>query len=223
MQKNQKSTIENLEVLKKSGLFKGTNTSEIENFLDCLNAKIKQYQKGERIFKAGIPITKAAIVLQGRIHIMKNDYWGNKTILTDIAPGQIFGETLAIMKDVDSGVDAQAMCDSEVMFIDIQKLLENNGETNNIIIKNLLTILAKRNYMLTKKIEQVTRRSTRNKLMAFLSDQANENKSSTFNIPYNRQQLADYLSVDRSAMSNELCKMRDEGIIEFYKNSFRIK
>ena len=215
-----------VEALKKSKLFESINESDIENIIDCLEAKEKKYSKGNYIYRLGDSISTLNMVVEGEIHIVKEDYWGNVSILTEIGVGELFGETYACLKNIPLQVNVVAVKDCTVIEFDINKVLNkviNICEFYSRIIQNLLFVLASKNFMLTNKLEAMSQRSTRNKVMTYLSQQSSKNDKKEFDIPFNRQQLADYLAVDRSALSKEISRLRDEGILEFNKNHFELK
>lgn len=212
-------------ILKKSKLFLGIDNLELENMLKCLCANVKQYKKDEYVFRFGENISSVGLVLSGSVHIVKEDYWGYKTILSEISQGMLFGETYACSQNIPITVNAIASEKSDIIFLDIKRIMTCCASAcvfHTRLIQNLVTVLADKNIMLTDKIEHISQRTTRNKILSYLSEQSQKNSSSRFEIPFNRQQLADFLSVDRSAMSNELCKLRDEGILRFEKNSFEL-
>lgn len=211
-----------VEALKKSKLFESINESDIENIIDCLEAKEKKYSKGNYIYRLGDSISTLNMVVEGEIHIVKEDYWGNVSILTEIGVGELFGETYACLKNIPLQVNVVAVKDCTVIEFDINKVI-NICEFYSRIIQNLLFVLASKNFMLTNKLEAMSQRSTRNKVMTYLSQQSSKNDKKEFDIPFNRQQLADYLAVDRSALSKEISRLRDEGILEFNKNHFELK
>ncbi|HHW25365.1 MAG TPA: Crp/Fnr family transcriptional regulator [Clostridiales bacterium] len=213
-----------LKLLDKGSLFAGITESEISALLSCLSAKEQRYQKDEFIYRAGDVISTVAIVLEGIVYIINEDFWGNRSILTEIEEGHMFGETYAcIGKPLE--VYAVAGRDTVILTADIGKILNfcsNACTYHNRLVRNFINILANRNRELTLKLEHMSQRTTREKLLSYLSEQSRRAGSPSFEIPFNRQQLADYLAVDRSAMSAELSRMRDEGIIEFERNKFRL-
>lgn len=214
------------EVLKKSKLFHNMSENDIEKMLLCLNSSVKSYKKGSYIYNSGDKMRGLNLVLKGSVHIIKEDYWGNISILTEIAQGELFGETYACLDNVCLQVSVCAAEDCTIMELDIKSIIStcnNNCSFHLKLIENLLFVMADKNFMLTNKMEAVSQRSIRNKVMTYLSQQSDKQKSSSFNIPFNRQQLADYLAVDRSALSKELSKLRDEGLIDFNKSRFKLK
>lgn len=212
-----------LKLLKQTELFYGITEAEIETMLECLSATSHYYVKGEYIFRRGETISAVAMLLEGCVHIQKEDYWGNLSILNTISEGDLFGEVYACLGNDEILNNAVAVKQSVVLFLDVNRLLTMCPSAccfHGRLIRNLLSVLASKNKMLTQKLEHMSQRTTREKLLSYLSEQSLRAGSSTFEIPFNRQQLANFLSVDRSAMSNELCKMRDEGILQFHKNHF---
>lgn len=213
------------EILKNSNIFSGMNDEEIESILSCLSAVSKTYPKNSFIFSSGDKISSAGLVLSGSVHIIKEDYWGNRAILARCDAGSLFGEVYAVLRHEPVGVSAIADEESKVLFLEIQRVMTMCSKScafHNRLIHNLITDMAGKNLALTRKIEHMSHRTTREKLMSYLSEQALLNSKSEFLIPFNRQQLSDYLSVDRSAMSKELCNMRDDGLLEFDRSWFKL-
>lgn len=214
-----------LPVLKRSGLFAGVLESEAKAMLSCLNARIGRYKKGEYVLRQGQPLQDIIICVEGTLHVQKDDYWGNRSILRQIGVGEMFGEAYIAP---ESGVlqnDVVAVEDSTVIFFDVRRILticSSACRFHSAVIQNLLFAIAEKNRILVQKLGHMSKRTTREKLLSYLSEEAKRQGSAAVTIPFNRQQLADYLSVDRSAMSNELCKMRDEGLLNFNKNCFHL-
>lgn len=216
---------EYLNVLKECPLFVNIDENNIAKLLGCLNAKKKKFQKDEFIFVAGSTTDYVGIVLSGSVYVIQEDYWGNRTILSSIEAGGLFGETFSYAYTETLPVSVVSHEDCTILLINCKKLLTICSSTcifHATLIKNMMMILAEKNISLTRKINHITKKTTREKILSYLSECAVDSGSNTFKIPFNRQELADYLSVERSALSNTLCKMRDEGIIEFRKNEFRI-
>lgn len=213
-------------LLKNSKLFYGIAEAEMGSMLSCLSASKQSYQKGECIFRRGEHIHHVAMLLEGYIHIQKEDYWGNLSILSEIQEGEIFGEVYACLGNDEILNNAVAVKPSIVLFLDVNRILTmcpSACRFHGRLIRNLLSVIASKNKILTQKLEHMSQRTTREKLLSYLSEQSLRAGCPSFVIPFNRQQLADFLSVDRSAMSNELCRMRDEGILLFDKNHFTLK
>lgn len=214
---------ENFSVLKTVPLFKGIREDELESALKCLSPQKKVYSKGELILRAGDPVTSVGIVISGRIQVIKEDYSGSRNILAEATAGSIFAEAFSCAKIEKLPVTVLSVTGSEILFFDYQRIISRCGAScvyHFKMIENMLEILAKNNLLLNQKIEHSSKRTTRDKLLSYLSEQAQLQGSSSFAIPFNRQELADYLCVERSAMSNELCKLRDEGYLRFEKNEF---
>lgn len=200
--------------LSKTVLFLGIQPAEIEGMMDALGTRRKTYQKGQYIYHAGEMIRSMGIVLSGGVNIENNNLWGSKDILNHISPGQIFAETYACIPDEPMMVSAVADAPSEILFLEAEKLVDSR------VVRNLLAATAQKNLNLSRRIMHTSAKTIRGRLLSYLSFQAARQGDCEVTIPFNRQQLADYLSVDRSALSNELGKMRREGLLEFHKNHF---
>jgi len=211
------------QTIKNSKLFAGITESEIEAMLQCLSATVKTYKKGDIIYRAGENISSVAMLLEGKIHIQKEDFWGNLSILDAASPGELFGEVFACLESEPMAYNAEAVKDSVVLHLDVQRVLTtctNACKFHARLIRNLLSAISDKNRILTQKMLHMSQRTTREKLLSYLSEQSLKQGSPAFDIPFNRQQLADFLSVDRSAMSAELGKMKNEGLLDFDKNHF---
>lgn len=210
--------------LTKIALMQGLNEQEISLILNCLQAKIKKYEKGETIFQEGEKIEEIGIIFSGTVTVQRNDYWGNRSIVALLGEMDVFGETFACLNQA-SDVQVIAEESSEILFLQVNRVLttcSSSCQFHNRLIRNLLGICAKKNYQMNVKVDILSQKTTREKLLTFLSRQAIYLGKQQFEIPFNRQQLADYLSVDRSAMTVELGKLKKEGIIEFQKNVFTL-
>ena len=200
--------------IKKSALFQGISEDDLDGMLTCLGARTASYSKNQTIFWEGEPASLIGVVLTGKVQIAKDDFFGNRNIISMMEPSQLFGEAFACAGIEKLPVTATAVTDSEILLLDCRRVITTCG--------NLLHIVAAKNIMLNQKIELTSKRTTKEKLMAYLLMQAKQNKSRIFAIPYDRQELADYLCVERSAMSTELSKLRQEGRIDYHKNQFKI-
>lgn len=212
-------------VLKRTKLFSGVGEEDIASLLSCLGARKKEYKKGEYILREGEHISDIFILVEGKIHIQKDDYWGNRSILSVISVGEMFGEGYAAPESGALLNDVVAVEDSSVIFFDVKRILTTCSSAcrfHNMIVQNMFFAISDKNRRLVQKLGHMSGRTTRVKLISYLSEEAKRQGSSAFTVPFNRQQLADYLCVDRSAMSNELCKMRDEGMIKFEKSRFEL-
>ena len=216
---------EYLQVIRNSPLFQGLQDDQILSVLNCLSAKQHVYEKGEYVLAVGQHVDAFGFVLAGGVLVVQDDFWGNRNIIASIGEGEIFAESYACTAGVPLGVSVEAREHTAVLYLNVRRVLTTCStacDYHNTLIRNLVAMLAAKNLRMNEKLQYVTQRSTREKLLSFLSAESRRGKGSTFQIPFNRQQLADYLSVDRSAMSNELCKLRDEGILAFEKNRFEL-
>ena len=206
-------------LLENSPLFKDVAPKEIDAMLQCLGTEEKEYEKGEIIFHAGDVIHSIGLVLTGRVQIENDDLWGNKS-------GFAFAESYACLPGEPLMVSAIAAEPSRILFLDTGRVLTAYPSAcshHSRLVQNLLYISSQKNLNLSRRIFHTSSKSIRSRLLSYLSFQAAKAGSQDFYIPFNRQQLADYLSIDRSAMSAELSKMRKEGILETDKNHFVLK
>lgn len=214
-----------IKILKRTQLFSGVGDHEIAAMLNCLQARLLTFQKGNYVFREGEHIDNIFVLADGKLLVQHNDFWGNRNIVNVIRVGEMFGESYVAP---ESGVllnDVIAEEDSIVIFFDIKRILTicpTACRFHSMVVQNLFFAISEKNRKLIQKIGHMSNRSTRAKLLSYLSEEAKRHNNSRFLIPFNRQQLADFLCVDRSAMSNELCKMRDEGLLEFDKNEFTL-
>ena len=196
-------------------LFRGVPAEELPALLARASARTCAFQKGELLLRRGDVTRRLGLVLEGSVHIIREDFWGNRSIVGLAGPGEVFAESYALAEE-PLEVSVLAAAPGAALF------LEADGLTDARLTANLLHLLARKNLMLTRKMRHMARRTTRDKLLSYLSAQALAAGSSEFDIPMDRQQLADYLAVDRSAMSAALGKLRDEGVLTFRKNHFRL-
>lgn len=212
-------------VLENSPLFSGICREDLGGLLDCLGAQVVQAKKGQMLLAEGDPARYVGIVLDGCVQIEKLDFYGNRSIMTQARAGELFGESFACAGAAEMPVSAVVTEDARAMLIDCRRITtgcSNACGFHSRLISNLLRIVATRNLQLNQKIEITAKRTTREKLMAYLMGQAKFHGSDSFSIPFDRQALADYLQVERSAMSAEISKLRKEGILETKKNYFHL-
>lgn len=212
-------------VLASCALFAGMSQAEIGEVLACLGARARRYGRGDTILAEGDPAQMLGIVLLGSVQIVRVDYYGSRSIVGTAETGHLFGETFVYAGVKVMPVSVVASSDCEVLLIDARRVsspCEKACGFHNRLIYNLLHVLAAKNLMFTRKNEITSKRGTRAKLMAYLMEEAKKNHSSTFDIPFDRQALADYLNVDRSGLSAEIGKLRREGVIACTKNRFTL-
>lgn len=213
----------NLSLLQQTPVFTGSTEEEIEKILPCLEAHERHFSKGALVYQMGDHIDSLGIVLSGGVRVERNDIWGNQRILDYLAAGQVFAEVYACVPQEALMVDVVTTEKSEILFLKAGKVLGPCGQAcpfHQRLLQNLLRVLASKNLTLTRKISHITPRSIRERLISYLSAEAVRQKAKDFDIPFNRQELADYLSVDRSALSAELSKMQKEGLLVCRKNHF---
>lgn len=212
--------------LTKTVLFQGISEEELDPMLKCVGAVTKSFEKEDRIYQMGDFIDAFGLVLCGGVRIESNDMWGNKSILDYVEAGQVFAETYACIPNEPLMVHVIAMQKTEILFLNASRLLQTCSHFcghHQKLIQNLLLISAQKNLNLSRRIFHTSSKTIRGRLLSYLSDQAIKEKKDQFTIPFNRQQMADYLGVDRSALSNELSKMQKEHILTFQKNKFCLK
>ena len=207
-------------------LFQGIREHEIEAMLTCFSAEERTYGKDAYIYRAGDVTGRLGVVMEGAVNIIKDDVWGNRKIIENIGGGQIFGETYACLKGEPLMVDVQASERSRILFMDVNRILttcSSSCDFHNRLIRSLMYVLAHKNLVLTKKMDVITPKSLRERVLVYLSQESVKQGNRTVTVPFNRQQMADYLSVDRSALSAELSRMQRDGVISYEKNRFTIQ
>lgn len=215
----------NLMFLENTNLFHGVREDEIKQMLNCLDVTEKKYKKDDIIMRAGDVTSSIGLVSEGSVNVVVNFYWGTSNIFNHIEKGKIFGETYAAIPGRELVCDIVAAEDCTIIFMNFNKLLttcSSNCGFHQRLIHNLLRISANKNLELSSRMMHIASKSIRERLLSYLSEQAIKNSSTTFTVPFSRQQLADYLGVDRSAMSNELSKMQRDGLIKYNKNTFTL-
>ena len=200
-----------------SPLFRDIAPADLASLLDCLDARERAYEKGAWLLRRGEWTDRLGLVLSGTVHILREDFWGSRSIVGLAGPGEILAESYALAGE-PLEVSVLAASDARVLFLRAEPALTGCGQ----LTRTLTALLAEKNLALTREVRHMARRTTREKLLGDLSAQALRSGGPEFDIPMDRQQLADYLAVDRSAMSAALGKLRDEGVLEFRKNHFRL-
>ena len=214
-----------LDVLRRCPLFAQISEENLLRMLTCLGARVEAFDKKYTVIAEGNPAKYIGVVLSGSAQIIRIDYYGNRSILSEIEAGQVFGEAFACAEVPAIPVTVIANEPSEIMLIDCGHILhtcENNCGFHQQLIFNLMKDLAEKTILFHQKIEITSRRTTRDKLMTYLAFQAKKAGQSRFQIPFDRQELADYLEVDRSGLSAEIGRLRREGVLESDKNWFEL-
>lgn len=214
---------EYLHILKKTALFEGLRSAEILAVLDCLRARPRRYAKGETILHAGEAPVRAGLVLTGSVRVVGEDDRGNASLIAQVFPGDLFAEAFACARLPVLPMTVVAATDCSLIFVDMRRLTDACPSVCSFhtrMIRNMLAILAEKNILLNRKLRHLSQRTTREKLLSYLWEQATLCDNLHFTIPFNRQGLADYLCVDRSAMSAELSKLREEGVLEYKRSDF---
>ena len=213
------------EIIHRNPLFAGISDEELTSLLGCLGGAVKDFAKGAPVFLEGDPAGFIGLVLEGTVQIVRDDFYGNRTLLSYAEPGEIFGEAYACAGVDSMPVSGYAVHRTKVLWLECRKMLtvcSNACRFHNTLVNNLLQVVAQKNLTLSRKIQFMSRKTTREKLMSYLLDQAKQKASAEFTIPLDRQALADFLGVERSAMSAELGKLRDSGILESKGSQFRL-
>ena len=212
-------------ILTSMPLFSGVEPEELSALLGCMQARVVTFPKASPVFLEGDDAGSIGVVLEGAVQIVQDDFYGNRNVISYVAPGHLFGETYACADTEKMPVSGYAVRDTEILWLSCRKMLtvcSNACRFHNQIVKNLLQVVARKNMELSQKIRFMSGKTTRDKLMAYLSAQAKAAGTHTFTIPFDRQALADYLGVERSAMSAELSKLRNDGILTTKGSQFTL-
>lgn len=208
-----------------SPLFEGIQLDELKAMLGCIGYHVGAYKKGETIAFEEEHIHHIGILLSGSVDMIKEDLWGNRTMLVRMRKDELFGETFACGDDTKSVVTFMVSEDSKILFIPFNKVMRTCARTcvfHHRLIENMVRIIASKNRNLMRKVEVISKKTLREKILAYLSLQAQISKSRYFEVPLGRVELAEFICADRSALTRELAKMKDEGLIDYDKNCFRI-
>lgn len=214
-----------LEKYKNIPLFSGMSEADLLSMLDYLGAYIKSYHKDEFIVLYEAYIKCVGVVLEGNVLMIKEDLWGNKTVLVTIKQSELFGEAFACGSTGKATVAYTAGTSVKVLFLPFEKVMHSCTKScvyHHRLIENMVTLIANKNVQLMEKVEITTKMTLREKIFAFLSIQAQKKNSKYFTIDMGRIEMAEYLCADRSALTRELKRMKAEGILDFDKNTFRI-
>lgn len=216
----------NDKLIAQSDLFRGISPEEAAAMLHCLQAVERRYPKGALICRQGEAVPVAGLLLSGEVHIVQDDLWGNQSIFSRIGPGELFSEAYAAVPGAVSLVNAVAAQESSVLLLSVSRILHicpSACAFHAQLIRNLLACVAQKNLRLAQKITHTAPKTIRGRVLSYLSAESIRRGKRSFQIPFSRQQLADYLCVERSALSAELGKMQRDGLIEFRKNAFSLK
>lgn len=215
-----------IETMSKIRLFDGMTETEKEEFLSSSKYRIKAFKKGETVFREGQTTEYMGIVLSGKVLVEHSDVWGNNTVMGRAESGEVFGEVYACLPNTPLLISVTAVENAEIMLLGLSDFTDGIIAVSGYrvrILTNLLKICAHKSLELSRKILHSGSKTIRGRLMSYFSECIQKSGEYSFSISYNRQQLADYLGVDRSAMCSELSKMQKDGIISYHKNSFSIK
>ena len=216
---------DSVRTLLRTPLFSGVPEAQLPALLGCLAPRRQQYPAGHLIFAEGSPAGQIGLVLAGRVQILQEDFYGNRHIIAALGEGELFAEAFACAQVENLPVSVFAVQDCTVLLFSAQRILhpcQSNCDFHQKIVLNLLQNMARKNLNMNQKLLLLSRKTTRQKLMAYLSAQAKAAGNSEFTIGFDRQQLADYLGVERSAMSAELGKLAKEGFLRTKKNRFHL-
>lgn len=210
-------------VLMESPLFGGLTAEEITTVLTSLPHMVRGYKRDQFLLHSGEPTQRFGLMLEGEAIIFREDYWGNRNILDRIVPGDIFGESYACVPGSLMRVSVESEHDCTVLWLRMHEFLEYAAHPLGVrLMQNLAALLAEKTLAMNEKLTHLTQRSIREKALSFLTAESQRQGREEFEIYFNRQQLADYLSVDRSALSAELSRMQREGILSYHRNRFRL-
>lgn len=215
----------NKKILIDCPLFSGIAPEDLPSALENLCARTVHFAKNQYIFRTEDPAGLIGIVLSGQVHIIREDYWGESSILALIDPGDIFGEAFACAALSQFPVSAVAIRNAEILLIDFSKIISpaiTDNHINTLLTSNMLKILAQKNILLTQKLEHVNKKTIREKLLSYLSYLALQQGRSEITVPFNRQELANYLGTDRSALSREISSMQKDCIFEYKGSDFKL-
>ena len=216
--------MDELPILTECALFHGLRRAHIREMLPCLSARQASFRRGQFLLRAGDQAAWAGIILSGEAEVLQEDFWGNRNLLAAVGPGGLFAEAFACAQAV-SPVSVLCKTDGSVLYLDVRAVFspcEKACAQHRALCQNLIRVLAEKNMQLNEKAGFLSQRTTREKLLAYLSAQARRAGSASFCIPFDRQQLADFLSVNRSAMSAELSRMQHEGLLRTDRSRFTL-
>lgn len=213
------------EVLARCPLFEGVDRADIQSMLGCMGARVTEFGKGELLLAQDDPAEYVGILLEGAARVQRDDFYGNRAVRAALQPGDLFGETFACAGVERLPVSVEATQPGRALLMRLNRVIKTCPSAcafHNRVVLNMLRVMAAKNLQLSQKLEITSQRTTREKLLAYLEGQARRSGGASFTIPFDRQGLADYLGVDRSALSAEISKLRREGVLESEKSAFRL-
>lgn len=216
---------EYMEALQDMPLFSGIEDTEMTAMLHCLGAQTKKYKKNQYLYHNEDVIDAVGIIVEGKVQIIREDLWGNQTFLVSMEKGELIGENFCCGINHNATVSFLAATNVTAIFLPFSRVMRSCSHAcrfHHRLIENMVTILAVKNLSLMDKVDIISKRSLREKISTYLMQEAGKQNSTYFEVPFGRVQLAEYLSADRSALTRELNKMKEEGLIDYDKNSFHI-
>ena len=215
----------NIKILKMSSLFQGVEENDLEAMLNCLGATERKYKKNDVILLAGTKVTSVGIVAEGNAQITRDDAEGNRAILSELEKADLFAEAYVAAGAVEVPITVIATSDCRVVWIPFSKIVGTCSTAcgfHRTLVQNMMRVIAMKSIWMNEKMRILSCKTTKEKLMTYLSDYSERVGKNKFKIPFSRSELADFLSVDRSAMSRELSRLRDEGYLKYHKNEFEL-
>lgn len=212
-------------ILYRCPLFRGIKEDDIEGMLGCLSARKEMFASRDAVYLNGDRIEEVGIVVEGEVQVVRDDFEGRRAILAHIGPGEVFGEAYGCLPDTELPVSVECVRDCTVLFLNYHKVLTTCDAScvfHQRLIENMVALLAAKNVRLNQKLECLEKRTTREKLLAYINQEQKRQKTSRIMLPFSKKDLADYLCVDRSGMMVELKKLRTEGILTVDKNIIAI-
>lgn len=216
---------QNIKILKRSSLFQGVEENDLEAMLSCLGATERKYRKNDVILLAGTKVTSVGILVEGNAQITRDDAEGNRAILSELERADLFAEAYVAAGSAEIPVTVIATTDCRIVWIPFGKIVGTCNSAcgfHRTLVQNMMQVIAVKNILMNEKMRILSCKTTKEKLMTYLSDYSERAGKNRFKIPFSRNELADFLSVDRSAMSRELGRLRDEGFLNYHKNEFEL-
>lgn len=222
---NENQWVQFLDVIRGAPLFENMTERQISELLSCMMPKIKSFRMGESMLREQTEVCEIGLLLSGTALASQTDVSGKRSVAAKLAPGSVFGDVLAAGEHLKSPVSVIAVEPGAVMFLPYDRVLRrcaNVCEAHSLLLENLLKSIAEKYFSLQARIDCLVKPTLREKLLQYLYIQAEHSGAEVFSIPFDRAAMADYLNTDRSALSRELSRLKTEGVLDYYKNSFRI-